>query len=172
MNYIDMFVLVLLIYAFYRGITRGLIMQVSSLAALVAGIFGALKLSGITARYLSDHWNFNHEYLYISSLVISFTLVFILVNFVGNLLDKWVETAHLSFLNKMLGALFNVCKVMLIAGIILLLIDRIDKQVSLLPKNAREGSFFYTPVTKLTRFLFPALDIEWHQTDDKHEDFV
>lgn len=172
MNYIDMFVVVLLIYAVFRGITRGFIMQAASLAALIAGIFGALKLSGMTARYLSDHWDINHEYLYIISLAITFSIVFILVNLFGNLLDKWVETAHLSFLNKLLGAVFNVCKVMLITGIVLLFIDRIDKQVSMLPKNSREGSFFYKPITSLTRFLFPVLDIGGHPKDNKHEEFV
>jgi len=172
MNYIDMFAVVLLIYAVFRGITRGLIKQAASLTALIAGVLGALKLSGITARYLTQYWNMNHEYLYIFSLAITFSVVFILVNLLGNLLDKWVETAHLSFLNKLLGAFFNVCKVMLIMGIILLFIDRIDNQVSILPKNAREGSFFYKPVTSITRFLFPSLGIEWHLKDNKHEEFV
>ena len=172
MNYIDMFVTVLLIYAVFRGITRGLIMQAASLAALVAGIFGAVKLSGITARYLAQYWSMNHEYLYIFSLAITFSVVFILVNLLGNMLDKLVETAHLSFLNKMLGAFFNVCKVTLIVGIFLLFIDRIDNQISILPKNAREGSFFYKPITSVTRFLFPSLGIEWHPKDYKHEEFV
>ncbi len=33
MNYIDMFILVLLIYAVYRGFTRGFILQLTILAA-------------------------------------------------------------------------------------------------------------------------------------------
>jgi membrane protein required for colicin V production len=172
MNYIDMFVVVLLIYAVFRGITRGLIMQAASLAALITGIFGALKLSGITARYIAQHWNINPEYLYIFSLAITFTLVFILISLLGNLMDKWIETAHLSFLNKILGAIFNVCKVLLLVGIILLFIDRIDNQISILPKNAREGSFFYKPVTSVTRFLFPSLGIDYQTKDNKHEEFV
>jgi membrane protein required for colicin V production len=172
MNYIDMFVMVLLIYAVFRGITRGLVVQLASLAALLAGIFAALKLSGFTSRYLSQHWTFDYDYLYIVSLAITFTLVFILVNMLGKLLEKLVETANLSFINKLAGAFFNVCKVMLIVGVILLFIDRIDKQVSILPKNAREGSFFYKPVISLTLFLFPALGNDNHAKNDKREEFV
>jgi membrane protein required for colicin V production len=172
MNYIDMFVLVLLIYAIFKGITRGLVLQLASLVALIAGIFGALKLSGFTARYLAQYWNFNYEYLYIVSLVITFSIVFILISLMGRLLDKLVETAHLSFVNKILGAFFNVCKVMLIVGIFLLLIDRVDNQAPILPKNAREGSFFYKPITSFTRIFFPALGIDKFSSGNKHEDFV
>lgn len=172
MNYIDMFVMVLLIYAVFRGITRGLVLQLASLAALLAGVFAALKLSGFTARYLEQRWTFNYEYLYIISLAITFALVFILINLLGKMLEKMVETAHLSFFNKLAGAFFNVFKVMLIVGVILLFIDRIDKQVSILPKNAREGSFFYKPVTSLTLFLFPDLGNGNHMKNDKHEEFV
>jgi membrane protein required for colicin V production len=99
----------------------------------------------------------DYDYLYMISLAITFVLVFILIHLLGNLLDKAVESAHLSFLNKMAGAFFNICKVMLIMGVLLLFIDRVDNRINILPKNAREGSFFYKPVTSATLFLFPSL---------------
>jgi len=170
MNFIDMFVLVLLVYAIFRGITRGLVLQLASLAALVAGIFLALKLSGFTARYLVKYWSFEYEYLYIVSLAITFTLVFILINIMGNMLDKIIQTSQLSLFNKLAGAFFNICKVMLILGILLLFTDRLDKRIGLLPKNAREGSFFYKPLTTATLFLFPSLgDIG---EGIRHDEFV
>lgn len=161
MNFIDMFVMVLLVYAVFRGITRGLVLQLASLLALVAGIFLALKFSGFTARYLIKYWSLDYEYLYIASLAITFTLVFILINIMGNMLDKVVQTTQLSVINKLAGAFFNICKVLLIVGVILLFTDRLDKRIGLLPKNAREGSFFYKPLTSATLLLFPSLgDLE------------
>jgi membrane protein required for colicin V production len=157
MNFIDMFIMVLLVYAVFRGITRGLVLQLASLAALIAGIFLALKFSGLTARFLIKYWAVDYEYLYMVSLAITFALVFIMINILGNLLDKLVETAHLSFINKLAGAVFNICKVMMIMGVLLLFIDRLDSRIKILPKNAREGSFFYKPVTSATLFLFPSL---------------
>jgi membrane protein required for colicin V production len=170
MNYIDMFIMVLLVYAVFRGITRGFVLQMASLAALVAGIFLALKFSGFTARFLVKYWAFDYEYLYLVSLAITFALVFILINILGNLLDKVVQTAQLSFINKLAGAFFNICKVMLITGVILLFIDRLDNRISILPKNAREGSFFYKPVTSATLLLFPSLGNR--NKDNRHEEFV
>ena len=170
MNYIDMFIMVLLVYAVFRGITKGFVLQLASLAALIAGIFLALKFSGFTARFLLKYWAFDYEYLYLVSLAITFTLVFILIHILGNLLDKAVQTAQLSFINKLAGAFFNVCKVMLITGVLLLFIDRLDNRISILPKNAREGSFFYKPVTSATLLLFPALGNI--NKDNRHEEFV
>ena len=170
MNYIDMFIMVLLVYAVFRGITRGLVLQLASLVALIAGIFLALKFSGFTARYLIKHWAFDYEYLYMVSLAITFALVFIIINILGNLLDKVIQTSQLSLINKLAGAFFNICKVMLIVGVLLLYIDRVDNRISILPKNARENSFFYKPVTSATLFLFRSLgNID---KDNRHEEFV
>jgi membrane protein required for colicin V production len=157
MNYIDMFIMVLLVYAVFRGITRGFVLQLASLVALIAGIYLALKFSGFTSHFLVKYWAFDYEYLYMVSLAVTFVIVFILINILGKMLDKVVEISQLSFLNKLAGAFFNVCKVMLIAGVLLLYIDRVDNRINLLPKNAREGSFFYKPITSVTLLLFPSL---------------
>jgi len=170
MNYIDMFILVLLVYAVFRGITKGLVLQLASLAALIAGIYFALKFSGFTARFLVKHWAFDYEYLYLVSLAITFALVFIMINMLGNILDKLVKTSPLSLINKIAGAFFNICKVMLIMGVLLLFIDRVNNRINILPKNAREGSFFYKPVTSATLFLFPSLGN--FDKDNRHEEFV
>ena len=68
MNYIDMFIIVLLIYAVFRGYTRGFIMQLTLLAALALGIFAALKFSGFTADKLVDFISVSSESLYLISM--------------------------------------------------------------------------------------------------------
>ncbi len=127
MNFIDMFIMVLLVYAVFRGITRGLVLQLASLVALIAGIFLALKFSGFTAHFLVKYWAFDYEYLYMVSLAITFALVFIMINILGNMLDKVMQASQLSLLNKLAGAFFNICKVMLIMGVLLLFIDRVGQ---------------------------------------------
>jgi membrane protein required for colicin V production len=172
MNYIDIIILALIAYAIFRGISRGFVLQFVSLLALIAGIFGALKLSGFAARYLEKHWAFNYEYLYITSLVITFILVFILIIMLGKLLDTLIKASPLSFINRLAGAIFSICKVMLITGVLLLFLERINNAVKILPDVAKEGSFFYKPLTSATRFLFPALGRHSSAEDNKHEEFV
>jgi len=172
MNYIDMFILVLIVYAVFRGFVRGLVMQLASLAALVLGVYGALTLSDFTSQHISRLFRIDYEYLYTLSLGVTFILVFILVNFVGKLIEKMVESAQLSMPNKLFGILFSVCKVLLITGVILLFIDRIDRRVPLLPPGARENSLLYKPVTHIARMLFPALDEPVAGDNDRPKEFV
>jgi membrane protein required for colicin V production len=156
MNYIDMFVLVLLIYAVFQGFTRGFIMQLTLLAALVLGIFGALKLSGFTAQQL-ERFNFNPEYLYLTSLGVTFILVFIAINLLGRMIEKMVEAIELTMVNRMLGILFSLCKTILIVGVLLAYADRMDQRVHFLPDGTREHSLFFRPFSAIARAVFPAL---------------
>jgi membrane protein required for colicin V production len=165
MNYIDMFILVLLIYAVFRGFTRGFIMQLTQLAALALGIFAAIKLSHFTAAQLENHIHVSAEFLYTISLAVTFLLVFIGVNLVGKGIEKIAEAIELSFFNRMFGVLFGVLKTILILGVLLSFVDRIDRQVRFLPQNTREQSIFYKPLTSIAGTIFPQLRIS--ESDDK-----
>lgn len=171
MNYIDMFIIVLLVWAVFRGFTCGFIMQLTLLVALALGIFGALKLSGFTARQLEGRISISSEYLYIVSLGITFVLVFIGINLVGKLIEKIAESVELSLVNRMLGVLFSLSKTILIVGILLTLVDRIDRQTHVLPKNSREHSIFYKPFTSIVRTIFPSLGAP-ESNDEDIKEFV
>ena len=116
MNYIDMFIMVLLVWAVYRGFTRGFIMQLTLLIALALGIFLALKLSGYTARQLENRISINPESLYLVSVGITFVVVFIGINITGKLIEKMAESVQLSFTNRIFGVLFSLVKTMLTSG--------------------------------------------------------
>ena len=171
MNYIDMFIIVLLVWAVFRGFTCGFIMQLTLLVALALGIFGALKLSGFTARQLDGRISISSEYLYIVSLGITFVLVFIGINLVGKLIEKIAESVELSLVNRMLGVLFSLSKTILSVGILLTLVDRIDRQTHVLPKNSREHSIFYKPFTSIVRTIFPSLGAP-ESNDEDIKEFV
>jgi membrane protein required for colicin V production len=171
MNFIDMFVLVLLIYAVFQGFTRGFIMQLTLLAALFLGIFGALKLSGFTAQQL-ERFNFNPEYIYMISLGVTFLLVFIAVNLLGRVIEKMVEAIELTLVNRMLGVVFSLCKTILIVGILLAYVDRMDKRLHFLPAGTREHSLFFRPFAAIARTIFPALGDTGSSGDELDREFV
>jgi membrane protein required for colicin V production len=172
MNYIDMFIVVLLVYAVFKGFTNGFIMQLTLLAALLLGIFGALKLSGFTARQLENHVNLSPDFIYIASLGITFLLVFVAVYLVGKLTEKLIKAVELSFVNRLLGVLFGVSKIVLILGILLSYIDRIDQKVHLLPEGSREHSIFFKPFTSIVQAIFPSIALPESPDEKKAGEFV
>ncbi len=160
MNYIDMFFLVLLIWAVYRGYSRGFMMQLTAVAALLAGIFLAVKLSGWVSDLLENYLNIHPDSIYLVSLSLTFILVFMGVHMLGDIIENRVETGSLSFLNRILGIIFSVFKVVLICGVILAYVNRFDLRVRILPEKSREQSLFYEPLTKMATTIFPGLKAE------------
>ena len=164
MNYIDLFVLVLLAYAVFKGLTTGLMLQASSLAAIVLGIFAAIKFSGFTARIIGEWINANQEVLFLISLAVTFVGVFIVVNIIGHALDKFLQAINLSFLNKFLGVIFSVFKTIIILGILFAFADRLDYKAPFLPKGTKENSMFFVPLASVARGIFPGL--EYYRPDE------
>lgn len=172
MNYIDMFVVVLFAWAIFRGATRGLVMQATTLAALVLGIYGAVKLSGFTARIIANHVSVNEEYLYLIALALTFIVVFILIILAGKAIDKILKTIQLSFLNKLLGVIFSICKMALIMGLILAYVDRLDYQMHFLPEGTKENSIFFNPLSSLAKAIFPGLEYYRPEVADPDDLYV
>ena len=54
MGFIDVILGLLLVYGLYKGFRNGLILEIASIAALIAGIYGAIHFSYIAAGYLSQ----------------------------------------------------------------------------------------------------------------------
>jgi len=164
MNYIDLFVLVLMAWAVFRGVASGLMLQASSLAALVLGIYAAVKFSGFTAKIIGGWINVNEEVLFLVSLAVTFAAVFIIVNLIGRALDKFLQIISLSFLNKFLGVIFSIFKTAIILGILFAFADRIDYRAPFLPKGTRENSIFFVPLASVARGIFPGL--EFYRPDE------
>ena len=49
LNYFDVMAMILLLWSAYRGITKGFLIMAASLAALVLGVWGAIRFSDLTA---------------------------------------------------------------------------------------------------------------------------
>ena len=158
MNYIDIVLVILLFLALIDGYRKGLITELASLAALVLGIWGAVKLSGLTADFLVENLNFQSKHLYMISFIVTFLIIVILVHIIGALVNKMVKTVKLGFLNRLAGMVFGVLKSALILSVLLVIFDKVDKDVKLLPADAKAESKLYEPIHSFAPGIFPFLD--------------
>jgi len=172
MNYIDIILLILLVLAAISGFRNGLIAEIVSLAALVLGIWGAIKFSYITADVLTEKFNVTSSHLNIISFIVTFIVIVILVHVVGNVVNKMAETLMLGFINKLAGMVFGVIKAALILSILILVFDYIDEDVQILPEKAKAESRMYEPLRNFAPSLLPFIhfwdkDNSEGQSDDK-----
>ncbi|MDR0982852.1 MAG: CvpA family protein [Culturomica sp.] len=157
MWYVDVVVLILLVYGAYKGFTKGLVMEISTLLALIFGVYLAMKFSTYTEDMLREYCNVQSKYTGYIALAITFLIVVICVNIIGKLITKLVGMVALSFLNKFLGALFGVLKILLFICVILLLVDTLDDKYHFMSNEIKDGSFFYNPCLHFAQKIYNAI---------------
>src|SRR5680860_134919 len=108
MNYIDIVLVLLLVFSAIGGFRKGLIVELASLAALILGIWGAIEFSDITSDFLVENFNLKSDHLNIISFAVTFVVIVILVHIVGSVVNKLVETVMLGFINKLAGLVFGI----------------------------------------------------------------
>lgn len=170
MNYIDLVLGIILVLAAIQGFRKGFIVEAASLAALVLGIWGAIKFSDWTADFITRKFNYHSEYLSIFAFILVFIGIVILISLLGKLLDNAVKAVALGFLNRLAGIIFGVLKVAVILSIFLLLFDAVDENVHLLPAKQKAESKVYTPMKQLVPTLFPFIKLwDFDKKTDKKE---
>ena len=173
MNYIDIVLVILLVFAAISGFRNGLIAEIVSLAALVLGIWGAIEFSYVTSDFLVENLNLKSDHLGIISFVVTFVVIVILVHIVGNVVNKMAEAMMMGFINKLAGLVFGVLKAMLILSIVLMVFDFVDEDVKILSDRAKAESRMYAPIRDFAPSLLPFIDF-WNsgKTDNSSDGAV
>lgn len=153
----DIIFLILFGLAAFKGYTKGFILQIASLAALILGIYGAIKFSSYLSAYLINKYSMDTDYLPILSFAIIFIAIVLLINLLGRILEKMADLTSLGFINCLFGAVFNVIKYALIISIFLVILNNINRKAPFIPEKQMKSSFFYYPLSVLTPLIYPYL---------------
>jgi membrane protein required for colicin V production len=158
MNYVDLILGILLILSAINGFSKGFVEELAGLVALILGIWAAIHFSDAVGQYLTEnfHWTFKH--LSIVAFIITFLIVVILVQIIGSFFSKLVKAVSLGFLNRLAGLAFGALKGALILSILLVIFDKLDKDVHLIAEKTKAESRLYTPVRNFAPGVFPFLD--------------
>ena len=157
MNWFDLVFIILLIWSAYRGFTKGFIIQLSTLAALLLGILGAIKFSDLTAGWLSDHFSLSANYLNIIAFALTFILIVIAVHLLARLIEKLIQAVALGFINRILGIVFGIAKTAFIISVILVLVNKANEKYHFIPEDKMEASLLYKPISDFAPMIFPYL---------------
>lgn len=158
MNYFDIIVGGLLLLALLKGLKKGLVIELASLAALILGVLGAIKFSDITEQYLSQHINSTH--IGLIAFFVTFILIVIGVHLIAKMLDKLVSAVALGLINRILGAAFSVLKYAFIISVLLSVLNSFDKSFSIIPHKQKDSSILYNSISRLAPSIFPYLHFD------------
>ena len=160
MNYLDIILAIPLLWAVYKGFTKGLIFSVASLLALILGIYGAIHFSFVTECYIQKWFHPGEKYLAFISFGSTFVLIVIIVHLVAWAIDRLVKAVALGIVNRLAGVVFNVVKMAFILSVILSLVNYLNSFSHFLPEKDQEESLLYKPVSGFAPAVFPYLKFD------------
>ena len=160
MNTIDLVFAVVLLWSAYRGFSKGFIVQLATLAALLLGILGAVMFSDYTSSLIIKNFEVSGNYLPIISFAVTFIVIVIAVHLLAKMLNKLIDAIALGVVNRLLGVLFSVLKIAFIVSIILVLVNKVDNKYNFIPNETKEKSLLYMPLSNFAPMIFPYLNFE------------
>ena len=155
MNSLDYILFIPLLYALYRGFTKGLIIELASLLALTLGIYGALHFSSFTFEFLSDYFEIKTVYLQLVSYGLTFLIIAVLISFTGKILTMLIRLVALGFINRMMGAIFGGIKALLILSVFISFFDRFNKQFGMVNEDILTSSLIYNSIRTQSEQFYP-----------------
>jgi membrane protein required for colicin V production len=121
MNILDYIIIASMIYLIIKGILRGFIGEVASLAGIILGIWlGSLFQPRVT-EILEPYIPFT-EYIPLISFAVIFATVFILFNFLGWVLRLLFKKIFLGWLDRALGSLLAIVKGVIVIYLVIVLL--------------------------------------------------
>lgn len=155
MEVIDIVLGALILFGLVRGFIKGLFVEVASLVALVAGVYGAIHFSNFAAEFLQTKTEWNEKTINITAFAITFVIIVLAIGLAGKALTKLADFAALGIINKLLGGVFGALKIALILSVVLNIFDKMNNTIAFVDDENIENSALYKPVKSLVPLIFP-----------------
>ncbi|MES2798631.1 MAG: CvpA family protein [Bacteroidota bacterium] len=155
MNFIDVLLVVPIIYAAWKGLKNGLIIEVFTLLALLVGLYAGIHFSDFLAAIFRDNLGWESVY----APTICFTLIFLgigaMIYFAGVMLKRIVKVVRLSLFDKIGGLTLSVVTCLYLLSTILVLLESYDEKGGFFPEEKKESSLLYYPVKAVSTYTIP-----------------
>lgn len=153
MNYLDIVIAIILFLFGFKGLRKGLIIEVVTLLAFGLGIYGALHFSDFTADRLQEVMTIQPKYLSTIAFVLTFVLLVIAVNLVGRTGRKMVHNLNLGFFDRLGGFLIGVAKGVLLCSTFVLILNNLQF-MGLIKDEVKKESYLYPYVEKTVPYIY------------------
>ncbi|MCF7559442.1 CvpA family protein [Sabulilitoribacter multivorans] len=155
MGVIDIVLGALILFGLVRGFMKGLFVEVASLVALVAGVYGAIHFSNFAAEFLQTKTEWNEKTINITAFAITFVVIVLAIALAGKALTKLADFAALGIINKLAGGVFGALKIALILSVVLNIFDKMNSTITFIDEDEIDETVLYKPVKGLVPMIFP-----------------
>ncbi|MFA6056602.1 MAG: CvpA family protein [Taibaiella sp.] len=147
---IDAIFLICLLIFLIRGYSKGVVVALFSVVAIILGVLGALKLSGTLASLLFEGGEKGGRWVPFVSYIIVFFLIVWLVRLGSKLIQRSFEAVALGWVNRMAGALLYAFLISFVFSSILWLFN----QMGVIKPETKSASYVYEMIEPLAPKVF------------------
>lgn len=159
MNYIDIILVIPMLYGIIRGFYRGFVLELTGLVGWIAGAIIAIKYHHLLESFLIKQFSLTSPYDSIIAFVVTFLIVVLFVFIVGKLTTRLINYIALTSINRILGGILGLVKWGFIAGILVFIFNYVFDYFNILPKDVLDKSFLYEPVLNVIEGVVNKLGI-------------
>jgi len=138
MTVVDILFIFPLIYFVIQGFRKGVILELTTMIALIIAMIASLKLTYFCLSYfpgLKDKTPWVPYFAYI----IVFLCFYLLVYAIGKQINQLIRSINLNIFNRIAGAALGACEIIFIFSFLIWLTAQID----VIPSNIKEKSLSY-----------------------------
>ena len=158
MSFIDILIIVPLGYAAWQGFKKGFVIELFTLLALLVGIYAGIHFSDLTAKFIRESFGVEGKYLPVVAFTLTFLAVGAMVYFAGKMLERMIKVVNLNPVNKILGIVFGLIKMVYTISIGIILLETYDERGDFIPEDIKTESLLYQPVKKVASATIPAIE--------------
>ena len=157
MGTIDLIILACFLPAVVIGLKDGFIRQVVALASLVLGLYLSVRFSTPVGQWITERWHLEPFWVKVLSFSVIFIAVALVLNLLGKLLEKVLNITMLGWLNRLLGLVFAMITTALIVGTLIYVLNSANGLLEFIPEEKLTESRLYKPLLHLVEIVFPYL---------------
>ncbi|WP_408954808.1 CvpA family protein [Natroniella sp. ANB-PHB2] len=128
-NLIDVIIFSLFLIFMIKGYYLGLIKQITSFLGVILGAYIALEQYSIVADLVTQQFNLELRLAEVISFLVIIVVVSFIINYIGSLLNKFLDIILLSFVDNLAGVVVGFFKAFAISYILVLILEMIPLEM-------------------------------------------
>lgn len=100
---IDIIFVVVALYGFWVGYSRGIIKTVMTILSILFGVMAAARFGPTVTDLLKDQLNTENSFMFLAGIILTFILTMVLFRLIGSTLEGALESVNINFINQIAG---------------------------------------------------------------------
>tara|TARA_B100002003_G_C14120669_1_gene538995 strand:+ start:270 stop:809 length:540 start_codon:yes stop_codon:yes gene_type:complete len=154
MNYLDIIITSFLLFGLIKGISNGLIKEITGLLSIIIGIYVAFNFSDLLELQVGNVFDNYEKVKPILIFAILFVSTLLLIKLFSFLIEKFTKALALGFLNRVLGGIFGFLKFAFILSFLIF----IESKVDVISHLEKQKTILYNPTASVLKILYPQIE--------------